>query len=57
MKHDEAENSHIPRFLDGHRFDVAVVGVQHHRGHLIHCRGHRNTAMLTSCSAVRDSNV
>ncbi len=26
----------LPRFLDGHRFDVAVIGVQHHRGDLIH---------------------
>lgn len=26
----------LPGFLDGHRFDVAVIGVQHHIGDLIH---------------------
>lgn len=30
------ELTYVPRFLDGHALEVAVVGVQHHRGDLIH---------------------
>ena len=31
-----AELMYVPGFLDGHTLEVAVVGVKHHRGDLIH---------------------
>lgn len=49
----------LPELLDGHRFDIAVVGVQHHSGNLINCRGDakKHHVQVTSGDVMQSSHI